>query len=619
MPPPDRTADLWADQCRVLPRGTPEPGPWRSARAPYMIPIMRDFSDPRYTDIVAVMGAQMGKTDAMLNVMSHRIDDSPTPILYIGPTQKNVESFSSDRFRKMVDSTPSIKGKLAGGKKDKITEKYFSGVRVGFGWAGSATELASHPVGLALIDERDRMTADTGGEGDPLELVRARTSNYSDGKQGIFSTPTMGSVDTEIDEETGLERWKISDGIQSPIWRLWQSGTRHEWAWPCPDCREYFIPRLRLLWWPEDCTPNQALKSATLVCPHCGCFIGNEHKHAMNASGVYVAPGQRITTEGLVIGDPPETPIVSRWVSGLCSPWQSFGQRARAFIEAARSGSPERVQAVLNTRFGELFSVSAEAMDWKIVADHRAEYTAGQIPDGVHTITCGVDVQKSRLVYAVRGWGVGLESWLISYGELWGETDQGDVWLQLSDLLDDPACSIKMMLIDSGYRPGTKWRSPDNMIYDFCRRHRGRVYPSKGHDRLDKPAYASKIDVTIRGATVKGGLNLWHIDSDHYKSWVHSRLEWPDDKPGAWHIPTDTSDDYCKQIVAEARTVKPSGHVTWVKVRKDNHYLDCEALNAAIAGILRLQSEIHRPAAKVQRVVQQPQPQFGRSEWGSRL
>src|SRR6185436_6758017 len=156
-PPPTRTPDQWADQTRVLPRGSAEPGPWRSSRTPFMVPIMRACNNPRYRRVAAVLPAQMGKTEAVLNVMGHRLDDDPCPILYIGPTQKLVESVSSDRVIKMFRSAPRLWERLAKGKRNKITEKFVSGVRLGFGWSGSGTELSSHPAGLVFVDERDRM------------------------------------------------------------------------------------------------------------------------------------------------------------------------------------------------------------------------------------------------------------------------------------------------------------------------------------------------------------------------------------------------------------------------------------------------------------------------------
>src|SRR5690348_2164665 len=86
-PPPDRTPDVWADSCRILQPGSAEPGKFRSSRTPYMVPIVRAAHDPRYRRIVAVMGAQMSKTEGLaLNVIGQRLDDDPTPIIYVGPT-----------------------------------------------------------------------------------------------------------------------------------------------------------------------------------------------------------------------------------------------------------------------------------------------------------------------------------------------------------------------------------------------------------------------------------------------------------------------------------------------------------------------------------------------------
>lgn len=569
-PPPPRTADQWADQCRILPPGSAEPGPWRSARTPYMIPILRAASDPQYRRIVVVCGAQMGKTEGTLNILGHRLDDDPVPMLYIGPTQKQAESMSSDRVTKMLQSVPSLWEKLAKGKKNKITEKFVSGVRLGFGWAGSATELSSHPAGLVLVDERDRMGDDTAGEGDPVSLAEARTATFPDGKVIVVSTPTLEGA--------------------SPIWALYEEGTRCRWAWPCPDCGEYFVPRFELLKWPEGCTPHQALKDTRLACPACGSLIEDTHRPTMNRLGRYAPDGASVdAATGELVGELPDSDTASFWVSGLCSPWRTWGQRAKAFLEANNAKTPGRVQAVINTAFGELYRMSGEAPDWTRVRDRRGAYESGTVPEGVQFLTCGVDVQKDRLVYAVRGWGVGSESWLIEHGELWGETEHDHVWSRLGDLLqrDFGTRRITRMLIDSGYKPGAS-RGSDNQIYLFCRRFRAVALPTKGHDRQEKPLKASKIDVSSRGQVIKHGLQLWHLDSDYFKSWVHARIEWPEDQPGGWHLCRDATDDYCQQLVAEQRLAKPSGRVVWIKTRRDNHYLDAEALNVAAAHLLNV-------------------------------
>jgi phage terminase large subunit GpA-like protein len=175
---------------RRLPRGNAEPGPWRASRTPYLRALHEAVLDPRYKRVIGVMGSQMGKTEFLLNEMGRRLDDDPAPIMFIGASQRQVESISNSRVGPMIASTPSLAEKLDSRRTaDKITEKFISGQRLGFAWAGSAIELSSHPCALVLLDERDRMGADSGGEGDPVALAEARVATYPDGKVIVTSSP----------------------------------------------------------------------------------------------------------------------------------------------------------------------------------------------------------------------------------------------------------------------------------------------------------------------------------------------------------------------------------------------------------------------------------------------
>lgn len=53
-------------------------------------------------------------------------------------------------------------------------------------------------------------------------------------------------------------------------------------------------------------------------------------------------------------------------------------------------------------------------------------------------------------------------------------------------------------------------------------------------------------------------------------------MRWPDDQLGGWHLPSDTTEAYCRRIVSEGRVKKPSGSYLWVQRWRDNHFLDCE-------------------------------------------
>ncbi|MDQ5975932.1 MAG: hypothetical protein QG661_3141 [Actinomycetota bacterium] len=574
------------------------------------------------------MGSQMGKTASLLNIIGHKLDDDPAPVLYIGPTKSNVDGVIEPQVEQMLRSARSLWSKTLKGRKAQKLIKRVSGVTLRLAWAGSPTELASQPAHTVLVDEVDRMEP-IPGEGDPVSLAEARIATYPDGRLIITSTPTVGNASVSKNPESGIEHWDVAapEDVPSAVWRLWQEGTRWELSAPCPECKAYFVPRFKLLTWPEGCSPRKALKEARLACPNCGSMLEDKHRSAMIAASAFVAPGQRVE-DGVVIGDPPEADTATFWASGLLSPWMSWGQRAAEWLRASRSGDPSRVQVALNTGFGELYRVGADAPAWESVRALCAPYESGQVPSGVKAITCGVDVQKNRLVYAVRGWGTdNADSWLIESGEIWGETELEAVWERLSELLerDFDGHRIRRMAIDTGYRPGDKWKRPDNMVYAFCRANQARTMATKGRDSQSKPLSPSLIDVTVRGKLLKRGLQLWHLDSDYFKSWVHTRLQWPIDQPGAWRVPQDITDDYCQQITAEARVVKSSGRVTWVRIRKDNHFLDCEALNAAAAhslGVHRARKrkpapgetapepavETIKPAPEPQPIIRRPPP-----------
>jgi phage terminase large subunit GpA-like protein len=530
----------------------------------------------------------MGKTEALFNVLGHRLADGPrVPALFIAATEKLARSISKDRFMKMVLSTKSLNNLLAKGQKDNILEKFFAGVRLGFGFAGSTTELASHPAGLVLVDEVDRMQTDVGNEGDPVVLARARTKNYSGSKIGVSSTPTIEGA--------------------SAIQKHWESGTMGKFAWPCPHCSEYFVPGLATLWWPEGCTPEQALFDARVTCPECGSQIENKHKEKMNENGRYIyhvwEQGDDGEMEIKKTGfEPTNNPNWSYWVNGLCSPWQSFGEVAAMMITAYRSKSQSTIQGAINTYCGELFKMQGDAPKPGEVDRLIEDYREGTVPHGVQMITAGVDVQKDGLFLSVWGWGANSESWKLYNTFIGGQTEYDNVWLLLWRHLerDYEGRRIDRCMIDSGFRPGDTEVVPDHMVYKFCRQHRGLCYPAKGRDVMDRSFKESAIDVTLSGKTIKNGLKLFHVNTHYFKTFVYGRIRWPEEmmnEPGRMHLDRDTTEEFCKQLVSEELLIKPSGRYFWRKIRA-NHYLDTAvyaACAAASLGVHNLQPLSDKP------------------------
>ena len=568
QPPPNRHAGEWADQERILPPGSPEPGRWRSSRTPVMIPFLVACSNHKYSTIIFNCGSQMGKTENILNIVGRCLTDGPlVPVLLIFPTEKLSKTMSGDRFSKMIKTTKILNDKLEKGHKDKVMEKFFDGIRCGFAYAGSATELSSHPAGLVVIDEIDRMS-DVSGEGDPFILAKARTKNYANSRVVVTSTPTVEG--------------------SSRIWALWESGTMGRWSWPCRHCNEYFVPEMDLFKWDKGASPVQASKTAYVVCPHCGGDFHTKHRELANQQGRYEycikdeEPGKYINTGPV----PPENTTASFWASGLASPWQTFGEIAYIVATAQESGDPGTIQGAINTYLGECYKLRGDAPKWSMVKQQIVDYDVSFLPAAVQLVTMGVDVQQELLYFVIRGYGYRGESWLIMHGEVHGSTEFDQVWIELAEIVRQKydGFPITRVFIDSGYVPGKKhFVRPDNKIYIFCRLMLGICYPSKGRDMQAKPVQSNKIDVTVSGKTIKGGLVLWMIDTDYFKRQLYSNIRRDPLERFGWHIPKTASEEYMKQITSEECITDDRGKRTWIKTREDNHFLDCEALADAAA------------------------------------
>ena len=602
------TPDEWGAEFREYKPGSGKPGPRDPHFTPYTIDFGRvaasgEYRGRRYRRAVLAMFAQGGKSEMLLDLIGERMTNAPGPILYVGPNKQFLTEQWSPRMDDLL-SVPVIKERLTG-RRMTITRKVISGQPVRLAHAGSSTALKSDPAALALIDEADELMKNVKGQGDPVGLVDARGDTQPEFVNAIVSTPSTGPKAVVEDEESGLRFWEEQplDSVDSKIWRLWQEGTRFHWAVPCPHCEDHFIPRFECLdvgadW--RKVSPAEARSKAVLVGP-CGCIIKDEHRLSMNERGRFVAPGQRIEKDGTVIGDPPDAECCSFWVSGLASPFKSWGDHAARYVEALRSGDQETIKTVVNQGFGEIWApVGGDVPEWEEVRKLALPYQQREVPEKVIFLTCGVDVQKTRLVYVVRGWGTRQESWLIDKGELWGETDLDPVWLDLDDLLASQygGMPIRRAFIDSGFRPGKKELVPEHRVYEFCRRNSRCAFATKGFETRQTPLSVNRIDVKPKGGKAAYGLDLVRLDADFLKSWVHARIRWPEDQPGGWHLFEGIDEDYCRQIVAEARAKKPGGGHQWIERSRANHYLDAEALAygaAFMLGVQRIPDGYNRP------------------------
>lgn len=573
-PEPRLLVSEWADRYRQLPmKSSAEPGPWRTARTPYLREIMDALSaHSEVEEVVFMKGAQVGGTEALLNCLGYLIDHSPGPAMIVQPTVETAKRFSRQRVEPLIESTPQLAGKVAAvrtrsAKGSMLAKEFMGGILVITG-ANSAVGLRSMPARWLLLDEIDGYPVDVDDEGSPIDLAEARQRTFSRRKRAKVSTPTIAGA--------------------SAIETAYLATDQRRYYVPCPRCGEMQpLEFPRLTWSKLSLEP----KDAVYLCRACDAQIQNHEKTAMLARGEWRP--ERAGTDPSVRG---------YHLNALYSPvgWLSWGKIAESFVQVRRDA--EKFRVFTNTVLAETWTEKGESPDWQRLYDRRETYALSTVPHGGLFLTAGADVQKDRIVYEVVAWGRGKESWSIDYGILPGDTadlERGP-WRELAKLLargmaheSGASMQVSVLAVDSGFNT--------QEVYSWCRQYpMNRVIAVKGQEGgggvlLGAP---SAVDITLRGRRPISGYKVWPVYGGVGKAELYGWLQLeraPEGEPcppGWCHWP-QYDEDYFKQLSAEhlVKHKNKRGFVAlvWEMLPgRENHVLDARVYARAAAQLCGL-------------------------------
>lgn len=555
-PPPTLTVSEWADKYRCLSNEyAPEPGRWRTDRAPYQREIMDCTTDPRVKRVSIMAAAQTGKTELELNVFGRFVQMDPCSVLWVWPTDELAQAFSKERFAPTVRDTPVLKERIrearARDSNNTIMTKSFPGGFLAFVGANSPRKLASRPIRVLLMDEIDGYPASAGTEGDPRKLAEKRTTNFWNAIIIQTSTPTIKNL--------------------SPIEDEYEKGSMERWHWKCPGCGVDVEPKWERLIWREN--PDVPV----LRCPHCGGDFGEQTWKNQ--------PGRWIATH------PQRKRHRSFHLTALISPWMSWPDLVEEFLEAKSSGGIQAIQVFYNTRLAKTWDVGGATLEAETLERRRSQYGDEGLPIGVLVLTAGVDVQDDRLEVEVVGWGIGNESWGVQYRVFVGDPAKDpEVWQQLDDFLkggwtreDGVRLGISCVCVDSGGHCTSQ-------VYRFTRlREARRIFAIKGRGGAGVPQIGKPSRMGRERAV------LFTLGVDSIKTLLFARLRVEDEGPDYCHWPRDKESGYdsvyFEGLTSEQRVIRstPKGRkVEWVKKTQKarNEPLDCRVYAMAALGIL---------------------------------
>lgn len=533
------TVSEWADAKRYLSSKTsPKPGRWRTSNSPHLREPMDCMSVRSPVQEIALMfPIQSAKSEFETNTLGYIMDQAPGPVMVCLPGEVSMNKWVNQKLNPLIEETPAVREALTSTNSRNAANqkefKDFAGGQLYVEHAGSPARLKSTTVRYLLVDEFTEFANNLKSGDDPAAMLDGRTSAFPTRyKRAYVSTPGVRGL-CRI-----TEKWERSDQ------RL-----RHV---ECPHCRHSQPMEWDGLKWSTDRGGN--VTAAWYVCRDCGTMIEEHHKHQMlkdvadGGTARWVATYPDRKTRGYHIN-------CLYYPLGLGPSWV---QCAQQFLDA--QGDPAKLKTFINDRLAEPWEdKSLKAVKSNILQDRAEPYPLRVAPLGVIWITAGVDTQDDRLECQIVGWGRGLQAWTLDYAVLWGDPQQDDVWVQLTDLLNRPvehACGA-MLPVSATAIDGRGHRT--QAVKDYVRKGLIRrpmaIYGAKATNAL--PLGRPKLeDVDHKGKTdADGSLRTWQVGTIAIKHTFFRRLasdaEQPD-KAKRWvRFPDALERSYFAGLVSE--------------------------------------------------------------------
>ena len=539
QPPEDLNVTEWTEKYRRLsPESSASPGRIKISNAEYQREMLNVCGEPDTREVTFMTSSQVGKTTIIENIHGYFMHQAPCPMLNVQFSGTMLEEFSKNRISTMCRDSPVLakifKSKIS--SQSTIHRRMYPGGSLSYATAQSPGTLASRPVKVVTFDETDRYEKTK--EGDAIEIGSKRVMAFWDSLIIKASTP-------------GLE-------VSSVIERSFKLSDMRYFHIKCPHCtHEQKLKWSNVKWQDDDAA------TAKYLCADCGTLLDDIERHDSISKGRWIA----------------EKPFVGHagfHLSELYSPWRSLQQIVESFLRC--KDHSDLLQVWVNTTLGETWKEEGESVDPTSLIARADEYEIEdyKLPsDKIVDITMGTDVQKGYLQYELVGWGEDSESWSLEVGELYGDTSELEVYMELEDVRNQlwthpsgQKMSVRMSFIDSGYNTST--------VYEYVKSCKSKAIKAiKGMS--GKRPILEEVNKKLKRREYKNKLKPEILGVDTAKVKLHNQLNTP--KPGRsyCHFGTHNEEEFFLQITAEelrTKFVKGFAVLEWFNTRARNEATD---------------------------------------------
>lgn len=573
---PPISVSRWGAENIVVPDGPFAGGRLRLDVNPYLAGIMDAWGHP-WTEEVDVIGSpQTGKTLLMYICIAYSVDRRPGVRMLAMPDDETLGKVRDGKLKPLFRScrrTRELQRKATAGKIAFQTGiLYLSS-------AQSPAQRASISVMDLFLDEED-LYRPVAGQGVPVLDFLERTRSYSH-KRKIMR------VSKPIGDETSSIYQTMARGEDGRY--LWADEVRRYEA-RCPACMKHQILVEAGLVCRESQDPAEIERRrlARYQCAHCG-FLWTDHSR-----DVAVAYGRWAAEESV------ERPRrIAFHIPAVLSRVVSLSEILAAKLRSEATDSPDAKQAYANGWWAEPYTAAVvEAQESELLELREPDTRAGVVPKGAVALAAGIDMQTRDFWFTVWAFAPNLASWLVDYGRLRTWDDVAAFVFETSyEMEQGGTMPIWRAALDTGGTiPDPNLLSRTEEAYLFLREHAGRgvLFGTKGlsRPRITPVTYTVREKLPRSGKPIPGGVALYLLDPDYFKSLLFGRLkldarqparlyELRQDSSGAWV--KAGHEELIKHLQAEKLLRGRDGKLRWTEVGRHNHLLDACALAHACA------------------------------------
>ena len=572
--PPDRRPPwAWAEQHIGSIPYSPIPGRFRSDNSPQIREPLEALIDPRVRLVFIIAAIQSGKTSVGELGLCHIIANLPGPTLWLDQTDDDAKDQAESRLHKLFEDCAPVKALFPSDrhKKRNTTIHFRNGMTLWVLGAHNKTNLQRRSIRWLIGDETWRWPVGHMAE------AEARVTAF-----GWLGKCVFMSQGGEENDDTH---------------RKFETTDMREWMFQCPKCGARQPWTWDQIEWSKSARDEagewdyaEVRRTAAMRCASCNHYFDDSDRtrRELNATGRFVVQNPRAAKEN----------VGFHW-NALCT--MSWGALAELYLRAkaiARRGDITALKQFYQKRLAVPWREYAEDYKLEITRSgyHKGElwedeagvnargqlvaapFEPGDISAPLRVLT--VDCQLDHLFAIVRSWSATGSSRLV-----WNE--------RLLTFEDVEALQARF-----GIHPSLVFLDAGHATYDVYRECADRGWVALMGDRRATFVHRTKSGKSVqRFYSPRRKVVLGHTRHCFVHYWSNlnikdtlARLRRNQDpeRGATWEVPDDIDDEYLAQMESEQR-VKDGGKWLWRQIgKRPNHYLDCEAMQAAAATMLKL-------------------------------